>query len=212
MTDQTSATRVVLVRHGQSVDNVAGRISGWTDSALTEVGHEQARRMARHVSTRYRPSAVYASTLQRAHLTAAPLAALIGAPVVIRPNLRELHFGVAEGLTHEEVLERHPDVWALAQGEDDQGFGWPGGETRGHFYRRVRHAFADIVSSHQGETVAVVSHGGVISSLLADLLTGNPAAWRRYQLHNCALTELSASADAITVLEWNLIEHLADEL
>ena len=205
------ATRVVLIRHGESVDNVAGRISGWTDSTLTDVGHEQARRMARHVSSHYRPSAVYASTLQRATLTAAPLAELMGAPVVVRPNLRELHFGVAEGLTHEEVMERHAQVWEMAQGEDDLSFGWPGGETRAEFYGRIRHAFADIVRSHRGETVAVISHGGVISSLIADLLAGNPAAWRRYLLHNCALTELSASGDTMTVLEWNLIEHLADE-
>ncbi|HLZ09716.1 MAG TPA: histidine phosphatase family protein [Chloroflexota bacterium] len=211
MSDRDSATRVLLVRHGESVDNVAGRISGWTDSVLTEVGREQARRMARHVSSHYRPSAVYSSTLRRATLTAAPLADMIGTTVVIRPNLRELHFGVAEGLSLEEVRERHAPVWERAQSEDDLSFGWPGGETRAEFYDRIRRELADIVSSHRGETVAVVSHGGVISSLLADLLVGNPAAWRRYLLHNCALTDLSASGEVITVREWNVTEHLHDE-
>ena len=211
MSNVSPATRIVIIRHGQSVDNVAGRISGWTDSALTEVGHQQARRMAEHVGSRYQPTVVYASTLQRARHTAAPLVEHTGAPLIIRSNLRELHCGVAEGLTHEEVLERHAEVWAGAQIENDLSFGWPGGETRREFFGRVRGVFAEILANHAGETVAVVSHGGVISSFLAHLLEGNPAAWRRYQLHNCSVTEVTGVGDEISVLQWNQIEHLAGE-
>ena len=130
MSASSLPTRVVIVRHGESVDNVAGRISGWTDSALTELGRRQALRMAEHVGSRYQPSAIYASTLQRARHTAAPLVERTGAPLVVHPDLRELHFGVAEGLTHAEVVERHADIWIGAQSEDDLGFAWPGGESR----------------------------------------------------------------------------------
>jgi broad specificity phosphatase PhoE len=211
MGDILNLTRIVIVRHGQSVDNIAGRISGWTDSALTDLGRRQALRMAEHVGSRYQPTVIYASTLQRARHTAAPLVERTGAPLIIRPNLRELHFGVAEGLTHAEVLERHADVWAGAQSDDDLNFGWPGGETRVEFFGRVQEVFADIVANHRGETVAVVSHGGVISSFLAHHFEGNPAAWRRYQLHNCSVTEVTGVGDTIEVLQWNQIDHLADE-
>ncbi len=201
-------TRLVLIRHGESEDNVAGRLSGWTDSDLTSVGVDQARRMARLVADIYRPAALYASPLTRAVKTARAIAELTGLPINLREDLREIHFGDAEGLTIDEVVSRFPTEWQRAQDEDDVEFGFPGGEPRIQFHQRVRNAFSDLIESHPGETIAVVSHGGVLSTFLADVAEKRPQRWRSFLKHNCALSELLAEGGQITIVRWNVVDHL----
>jgi broad specificity phosphatase PhoE len=201
-------TRLVLIRHGQSVDNVAGRISGWTDSALTQHGIEQARRTAEFVAMKFKLSAIYASTLRRAFDTASPLASLTGLPIVVREDLRELHFGAIEGLSEVEMRERYQDLVDRARDEDDELFAWPGGESRAGFFTRVQSAVADITRTHRGETIAVVSHGGVLSSLVAHVFEAKPSRWRRYLVSNCSVSELTSSDGRFTITQWNLVDHL----
>jgi probable phosphoglycerate mutase len=201
-------TRLVLIRHGESEDNVLGRLSGWTDSGLTAIGVEQARRMARYVAGMYRPSALYASSLARAVRTAEPLAQLTGLPITVRDDLRELHFGDLDGLSVPEILARFPSEWERAQDEEDVTFRFPGGETRVEFYERVQRAFSDLIRSHAGQTVAVVSHGGVLSSFLADVAEGKPQRWRSFLKDNCALSELLAETGGISIVRWNFTDYL----
>lgn len=201
-------TRLVLIHHGESEDNVAGRLSGWADSDLTTVGVDQARRMARFVADTYRPSVLYASPLTRAVRTAGALAELTGLPINLREDLREIHFGDAEGLTIDEVVSRFPTEWQRAQDEDDVQFGFPGGERRIHFHQRVRNAFSDLIQSHAGQTVAVVSHGGVLSTFLADVAENRPQRWRSFLKQNCALSELLVQDGQITIVRWNVVDHL----
>lgn len=202
------STRLILIRHGESEDNVAGRVAGWTDSKLTALGNEQARSMARHVAETYRPSALYASPLTRARQTADPLAARLGLAITFLDSLRELHFGAAEGLTVPEIQVRFPAEWQRGADEDNVEFSFPGGETRVRFYERVRQAFAGLVDHHPGETIAVISHGGVLSSFLADVVDGNPQRWRNFYKDNCALSELVAEDGRLRVVRWNVTEHL----
>lgn len=205
------SVRLVLVRHGESVDNVAGRLSGWTDSALTPRGMEQAWRMAEYVAGSFRLSALYASPLTRAVETAQPLAGRTGLRITFDEDLRELHFGNAEGLTVPELLERFPSEWQRAQNEDDAEFGFPGGETRARFYSRLRRVFAELIRRHDGQTIAVVSHGGVLSTLLADVAEGMPQRWRRFPMDNCSISELQARDGHLTIIRSNVTDHLTIE-
>ncbi|HLG51248.1 MAG TPA: histidine phosphatase family protein [Chloroflexota bacterium] len=202
-------TQLILVRHGESEDNLAQRLSGWTDSDLTPVGVEQAQRTAHHVARSYQPAVVYASPLRRARRTAEPLAALTGLPLNLHDDLREIYFGQAEGLSIPEVMERFPTDWQRAMDDDDLDFGFPGGETRRAFYARIGRVFQQIIDRHAGETVAIVSHGGVLSAFLAMVAEGRPQRWRAFYKQNCAISEVVANGRSLTIVRWNLTDHLS---
>lgn len=202
-------TQVIFVRHGQSEDNVLGRLSGWSDSPLTALGQQQAERTAAWLAEHYRPSALYVSTLSRARQTAAPLIHVTGLEPRPRHELRELFFGDLDGLTVAEIEERFPGVWPVASNEFDLDYGFPNGEVRREFYRRVRAAYDDIIREHAGESVIVVTHGGFISSLLAHLVDGDFRLWRDYNVRNCGIVEIRAENVGHEIVRWNVVEHLA---
>jgi len=164
--------------------------------------------MARYVSAAYRLDAMYSSPLLRAQKTAEPLAALAGLPILVRDDLRELYFGAADGLTVPELVARFPTDWERAQHEEDLEFRFPGGEARVHFHDRVRRAFSALIQSHPDQTIAVVSHGGVLSSFLADVVEGLPQRWRGYFCDNCALSELLADGGNVSVVRRSVVEYL----
>lgn len=204
------ATRLILIRHGETDDNLAGRLAGWRESELTERGRSQARLVADYVATNDHPNAVYASPLRRAQETARALAQRLHLTVQSHPGLRELSFGDAEGLTLAELHERFAHVLARTENEDDVDAGWPGGETRREFYRRVQDAVAEIVAGHPEETVAIVTHGGVISSFLAHIAEGKATRWRQYQVANCSIAEVVVDAGNHNITRWNHVDHLSD--
>jgi probable phosphoglycerate mutase len=197
-----------LIRHGETDDNVAERVAGWRDSLLTDRGRVQAERVATFVAGRYRPVALYASSARRAAETAAQLARRLALPVRHDPDLREMHFGDAEGLLIHELRERFPEVLARAANDEDDEVGWPNGETRTAFYRRARRSLDSIVAAHLGETVAVVTHGGVVSRFLADVAEGKPGRWGAYRSANCSVAEIVVEDGVHSVVCWNVTEHL----
>lgn len=203
-------TRLILVRHGETDDNVASRVAGWRESALTDRGRTQAKLVAEFVAERYRPVAVYASPLRRAAETAESLARRLGLAVRLDPGLRELFFGDAEGLTIEELKKRYPEILSRAANAEDDDVGWPNGETRQDFYRRARQAIDSIASAHLGDTVALVTHGGVVSRFLADIGEGKPSRWGSYQSANCSVAEIVITDDLHSIACWNVTDHLDD--
>jgi 2,3-bisphosphoglycerate-dependent phosphoglycerate mutase len=203
-------TRLVLIRHGETDDNVADRVAGWRDSTLTDRGRGQVELVATFVAEHYRPVAVYASPLRRAAETAASLARHLGLPIRFEPDLREISFGDAEGLTFHELRERFPEIVTRAANADDDELSWPNGEMRRDFHRRWRQAIDVIVDAHPGETVAVVTHGGVVSGLLAHVAEGRPSRWDAYRSANCSVAEIVVSDGTHAIVRWNVTDHLAD--
>src|SRR5207302_8859209 len=100
-----------LVRHCQTAWNVEGRFLGCTDLPLTEAGQAQAALLV-NAFARIPLVAVYASDLQRAVTTAAPIAAAHNLPVRTDPRLREMHQGELEGFTGKEIRPRFADFFA----------------------------------------------------------------------------------------------------
>src|SRR3982751_2687844 len=113
-------TTLHLVRHGETNWNRDGRIQGWSDVPLSDVGREQARELAADLAER--PiGAIYSSDLRRAFETAEPLAQRRGLPIRSSPALRERNFGANEGRTSAEVAAelgtRSGSTW---HGADDR--------------------------------------------------------------------------------------------
>jgi broad specificity phosphatase PhoE len=183
-------TTLILVRHGQTESNIKGLLHGQTDVPLTARGVAQARLVAARLARERGIAALYTSPLERARHTAE----LIGAAVGLRPTpqsgLMEIHFGVVEGLTFEEVLARHPELGLREDDDPTADLLWPGGESRHGFRLRVAETLRGLLAAHAGETIVAVAHGGAISVGVGELLGEPGAGWRRYMVANCAITRL----------------------
>ena len=144
-----------LVRHGETDWNRQRRIQGTTDIPLNATGRDQAARTGALLATRDW-DAVVASPLSRAVETASIIAAEVGLPAPTTDDrLVERNYGEAEGLDFEELQRLFPDDTPV-----------PGREKRSAVAARAIEALMDIARRHPDEAVIVVSHGGLIRSVL----------------------------------------------
>lgn len=157
------STRLLLIRHGESVWNAARRWQGHSDPPLSERGREQAREAARRLAGEA-IAGLYASDLRRALETARIVGEPHGLAPVTDARLRELDIGAWGGLTREQIGSRWPDALAAfdAGAPDARAVG---GETRDELARRVHAALDELAGRHRGDTVAVVAHGGVLAAI-----------------------------------------------
>ena len=165
---------IVLVRHGESDLNAAGRFVGRSDPPLNARGERQARDLAASVA-RFAPEVVVASPLRRAHQTA-ELAAATCRPtggVPVDERLREVDFGAWEGLTFDEVRERDPAGFAAFESGKIDGF--PGGESVHDVAGRMLPA----VTGREAGRALFVSHATVVRVTVAALLGLDLPAYRQ---------------------------------
>jgi probable phosphoglycerate mutase len=187
---------LLLVRHGESLGNVQGRIQGWSDLALTAAGLDQAEKtgafLARYTHEAGLPvAAIYSSDLQRAWRTAQAIGRHLDLAPIAEPGLREMNFGAIEGMTGDEWKQAFPellDAWADHSNND---FGWPGGETRSAFYQRVHTTITRLAGQHPADAnLILVSHGALIGNYLGALAYGDPQHWPRFHIANCSISRV----------------------
>jgi broad specificity phosphatase PhoE len=152
-------SRVILVRHAQSVWNVEGRWQGHADPPLSEEGEEQARAAAGRIGEF---GAVVTSDLARARRTAAILAPT--PPADADPELREYDVGAWSGRTRVDIEVEWPGE--LARFDAGHLESPPDGERRGDFEVRIQRAMTRLARATAGaDRVLVVTHGGVVRTL-----------------------------------------------
>jgi broad specificity phosphatase PhoE len=179
--------RMILIRHGH-VDRESPegpRMVGCTDLPLTPRGRSEAR-AARDQLRGFDVAGVYSSSLRRARETAEIAAA--GAGVRTLRSLREIDCGRVDGWPLRRVRKELPAVWQANEAQDDDEFAWPGGESYRQFRRRVVRAANVLASMHSGEQVVVVTHAGVISTLLGVLHGRRAAEWEPFRPDTGSLT------------------------
>ena len=155
----TRPLTVLLVRHGQSEWNAAGRMQGQTaHPVLTELGHEQAAAAARELAAA-RPGALISSDLVRAVQTAEHCARATGLPVETNPALREQAYGVLEGRPSREL-------WDVVDWTDPH-WAAEGGESLAELHGRVAAYLDQLCADPPAEVVALVTHGDTIRAAQA---------------------------------------------
>lgn len=182
-------TRLVLLRHGQTALSVDRRYSGRGNPELTEVGRGQAAAAAQRVARLHAGApfdAVVSSPLGRARETAAAAAAALGLEVSVHEGLTETDFGGWEGLTFREAAERDPELHA--RWLSDTAVAPPGGESFDAVHRRVRRARDELITTHGGARVLVVSHVTPIKTLLRMALDVGPSLLFRLHLDLASLS------------------------
>ncbi|GBE64834.1 hypothetical protein MFM001_12960 [Mycobacterium sp. MFM001] len=181
-----AATRLLLLRHGQTELSIQRRYSGRGNPALTDLGWRQADAAARYLAQRGGIGAVISSPLQRCYDTATTAAKALGLDVTVDDDLVETDFGGWEGLTFSEAAERDPQLhrrWLR-----DTSTTPPGGESFDAVHQRVVRARDRIVEEHGGSTVLVVSHVTPIKMLLRIALDAGPGILYRLHLDLASLS------------------------
>ena len=203
------ATRLLLVRHGETEYTARKLYSGRSDPALTDRGLAQGRALAARLAAAGPLAAVVTSPLARCAATAELISAASGdVPVQVDPDLVECDFGKWDGLGFAEVRERWPDEmrdWLASPSVAP-----PGGESFDEVAVRVRRAVQRITGAYPAGRVAVVSHVSPIKLVLRDALDGGPAFLHRCYLDPAGLSTLDLWPDGgVAVRGVNEAAHLA---
>jgi probable phosphoglycerate mutase len=148
---------LILIRHG-----LPERSADTADPPLSEVGHEQARRVGAALAAE-RIDAVFASTMRRAVQTAEPFAAIGGHEIVTHDGVVEFDRDSGSYTPLEVLKQEDYEAWkAFVQGGGDAGMAG--------FQKTVVEALEAVIEAHRGRTVAVFCHGGVINVWTAHVL------------------------------------------
>jgi len=200
-------TQLIIVRHGQTEWNIAGIRQGHLDSRLTERGMAQAKALAQRLA-RERFSALYSSDLGRAVQTAMAIGDLTGHEIVTDPRLRERHLGIFQGLNGNEILEKYQEERRMLRtlGPD---YVIPGGESMKQQVERNVAYLTDLAHKHVGETIVVVTHGGVVSGFFRQTLAIPLDAPRRFEFVNAGVNVFAYEEEYWMLLTWGDVSHLA---
>ncbi|MBL7064769.1 MAG: histidine phosphatase family protein [Anaerolineae bacterium] len=192
-------TRIVLVRHGQTVWNREARFRGRADVELDELGLQQAQATGRYLAARWPVVATYASPMRRAMQTAEPIARAQGLDAHPLEGLMDIDFGELQGLSVDEVKQRYPTLYR-AWLEVPHTVHFPGGEGLNDVRKRVLAGLDEVVARHVGQTVALVSHTVVNRVLLCAVLgLGNEHFWRLRQ-GTCAVNVFDVKEDGAFII------------
>ena len=218
------ATRVIIVRHGQSSYNSLKMIQGRCDeSVLTEKGCEDAHKVGTALSS-LNFDAVYSSPLQRAKNTAEViLSYLPGSPELLTPsNLMEIDLPLWEKLHKSEVKEKFAEdyrCWKERPHELCMVIPTTEG-TREHFpvlalYEQAQQFWQEILPRHQGGTILIVAHNGINRCLLTSALGIPPAHYHSIQQSNCGINVLNFAGgwgELVQLESLNQTSHLGNPL
>lgn len=199
-TKQPKPTVVLLVRHGQTPttgNTLPGRAPGLH---LSDAGRDQADVTAGRIAALDKVAAVYASPLERARETAAPIAKGRRLRVRTERGLLECDFGAWTGGDLAKL--RRTSEWKSVQ-RYPSGFRFPDGESFSEMQQRINTALLKLVARHPGETIVAVSHADPIKAAVADALGTHLDLFQRIVVSTCSITAIVFAPSGPVVLTVN---------
>ncbi|MDP8991634.1 MAG: MSMEG_4193 family putative phosphomutase [Actinomycetota bacterium] len=199
-------TLVLFVRHGRTPTTgklLPGQARGLH---LDEEGGVQAKVVAERLAVLDKLDAVYASPLERARETAAPIARRFGLRVRVARALADCDSGEWTGAELKAVAKR-PE-WRVVQNHPS-GFRFPGGESFLEMYTRVVTAVEELRSSHRGETLVFVSHADPIKAAVAHAAGAHLDQFQRFVISPCSVTAIAYGDAGPAVLTVNSLGDLS---
>jgi probable phosphomutase (TIGR03848 family) len=196
----TPPTLILLVRHGQTATTgtlLPGRAPGLH---LADSGHEQASRAAERIAQLTKVDAIYASPLERARETAAPIAAARKDKVRIERGLLECDFGDWTG-QELKTLMKLPE-WSTVQ-RYPSGFRFPNGESFTEMQTRIVSTLDKLRAAHPGGVVVAVSHADPIKAAVAHAMGTHLDLFQRIVISTCSVTAIAYGTGGPVVLTVN---------
>jgi probable phosphoglycerate mutase len=205
---ESQKTQIVLIRHGETLWNLEGRIQGHLDSPLTKIGLAQAEALGNYLKSE-KFTAIYSSDLGRAYETARCISKQNGLPITIERQLRERNFGILQGVLKDTLASQFPEAYHHYRAYEPE-YVVPKGESFKQFNARCVKCFEKLAKKHVGERILVVAHGGVLVSLFKHILNIPLEAPRRFSSLNTSINVFSYQ-DGNWILEvWGNLCHLQD--
>jgi len=197
--------RILVLRHGETEENLADIIQGQGQGTLTEKGRRQARAAGRRLRSR-RIDRAFTSDLARARETLMEILKWVSCPWQSDVRLREGHYGEFQGRPLREYREA-----VEASGQSVAAFRPKNGEDYSMMRVRVKSFLEELSGSGGEETVLVVTHGGVICHLLCEIAARPLEGVVDYMVDNGSITELEIDADgSVRAVAVNDTSHLDD--
>ncbi|HVF76490.1 MAG TPA: MSMEG_4193 family putative phosphomutase [Acidimicrobiales bacterium] len=204
---QPPFTVALFVRHGRTPTTGAvlpGRAPGLH---LSDEGTRQAEAAAARIAALADVAAVYASPLERARETAAPIAKALGLKVKVDKGLSECDFGDWTGAALKDLMKL-PE-WKTVQ-RYPSGFRFPNGESFNEMQARITSTAARLRAQHEGRTIVLVSHADPIKAAVADALGTHLDLFQRIVVSPCSVTAIAYFGEGPAVLGVNLVGDLTD--
>jgi probable phosphoglycerate mutase len=201
------ATVALFVRHGRTPTTgsvLPGRATGLH---LGDAGIAQAEAAATRIAALKKVAAVYASPLERARETAAPIARHLGLKVKVDKGLLECDFGDWTGASLKDLMKL-PE-WRTVQ-RYPSGFRFPNGESFTEMQSRITATAARLRSAHEGETIVLVSHADPIKAAVADALGTHLDLFQRIVISPCSVTAIAYGSEGPAVLTVNALGDLTE--
>ena len=194
--------KLLIIRHGESEADILDVHEGRADFELTERGHQQAEAMSEYVNHNYRIEKIYHSTLKRAAQTADHLALKTGAPLFPDEHLMEFNNGLIAGLKHSVVAEKYPQVKVpLHLSVYEQ-------ESMLEFRYRAEYMLSKLISENDdNSTIAVVTHGGMISQLYRAFFRLPTDSEFAFRTGDTGIHEWIVNGNLRTLVKANYIPH-----
>jgi len=184
-----TATRLLLIRHGEVEAGYHKKFGGWIDMNLSPNGKRQGKVLANYLRGKT-IDAIYASPMKRVQQTLAPTLKISGQKQTIFEGLREIDFGKWSGLGWEAVQKK----FGFAVHEwlhQIHHHGVPNGENSEVFRARVEPCLRQIIENHPGQNVAIFCHGGVIRMMLAILLELPLPKTNQFEIEYASITQVA---------------------
>jgi probable phosphoglycerate mutase len=201
------STTLCLVRHGETAWNAEGRVQGQLDIPLNATGLAQARAVASVLKNESFAS-IYSSDLIRTQQTAQPVADLQKKKIILDKNLRERDYGAFQGMTYTEASVRIPEGYARFKAKDP-AYDFGSGESLSRFNERALACIRDLAEKHSGESLLVVTHGGVLEMVYRHATGRGLSTPRDFEIPNAAINRVEISTAGWRVESWADIGHLS---
>ncbi len=202
--------RLILIRHAQSQANKEGRVQGWLDSELSELGHRHAQLVSAHIAKYFNVSHIFCSPLIRATQTASYLSELLELPLTLIDDLKEQDLGPLTGLTKQEIQHKYPhleEAWTNNRPRPAMD----GLESDAVFSKRVQRAIDRILTIvPEDSSVAVFAHGGTLNQMLKTWLRITDSGRLTFTFNNASITIMDIYAAHVRLVLLNDTHHLGE--
>lgn len=198
--------KLILVRHGTTICNEGGALSGLTDSILSEKGKLQASKLADYLKDK-NIDKIYTTPFSRTKETVDRLSRVKNIQIEERCQLNEINFGDFEGLPFESIEEKYPEEVKKMINEGFK-YKYPNGESLEDTFMRVKTELKKIMSDNENSTVLICSHGGTIRNIISYLLCDDYKYHWNFRVDNGSITEIEVENNFAVINKLNDTTYL----
>ena len=159
-------TKIILIRHGQSIGNLERKFLGHTDLDITELGYQQADCVAEYLKNEI-IDVIYSSDLQRAYHTVVPIAKKRNLEIIKNKELREIYAGDWENVYADDLCKDYEKDYGIVWKTDIGNARCTNGESVVELQKRVMTELIKIAKENQGRTVCIGTHATPIRTICA---------------------------------------------